>query len=74
MSFEGEFLIDDKRYEEIIRIGYESAKKSLAAFESAYSCTFLNMDPKVKMGLSPEEYEEWRISHMAIKVLKNKAN
>ena len=74
MSLEGEFVIDDKRYEEIIRIGYESAKKNLAAFESAYSCTFLNMDPKVKMDLLPEDYEEWRISHIAINVLKNKIN
>jgi len=74
MSFEGEYLIDEKRYEEIIRMGYESAKKNLAAFESTYSCTFLNMDPEVRVGLSPEEYEAWRICHMAINVLKNKVN
>jgi hypothetical protein len=74
MSFDGEMLIDDKRYEEIIRIGYESAKKNLATYESTYSCTFLNMDPKVRTELSPEEYDEWRICHMAIKVLKNKIN
>jgi len=74
MSFEGEFLIDEKRYEEIIRIGYESARKNLATFESTYSCTFPDIDPKVKGELSPGEYEEWRICHMAIKVLKEKIN
>ena len=69
MFFEGETYIDEKRYEEIIRLGYESAKKKLEGFEKKYACTFLDLDKDVKDELSTEEYEEWRISFLAIKKL-----
>jgi hypothetical protein len=74
MFEESELSIDEKRFEEIIRLGYESAKKNLDQFESQYSCGFPNMDPEVREKLSPEEYDEWRISYIAIKALKDKVN
>ena len=69
-----EMFIDERRYEEIIRIGYESAKKNLNHFETKYCCSFLNIDPEVKKELTPEEYDEWRISYIAIKNLGDKVN
>ncbi len=74
MFYEGEMQIDDKRIDEIIRIGFESASKNIKHFESKYSCTFLDMDPDVKSNLTPEEFDEWRISYIAIKNLSEKLN
>ena len=37
---DGEMQIDDKRYEDLIRLGYESAKKNVDEFEEKYSCSF----------------------------------
>ena len=74
MLYEGELVIDEKRYDDIIRIGYEAAKKNLMRFESKYSCTFLDINPMVKECLTPAEYDEWRISYIALKNLKEKIN
>jgi hypothetical protein len=72
MLYEGEMFIDDKKYDELIKLGYEAAKKNVRQFESKYSCTFGNMDPRVERKLNPEEYDQWRISCMALDVIEKR--
>ena len=74
MVLDGEFHIDEKRYEELIRLGYDTARKNLDAFEAKYENSLDGLPAKMQMQLPPEELEEWRISIMAIKTLKDKLN
>lgn len=74
MLLEGEMTIDDKRYENIIRIGYESAKKNISEYEGRFECSFENLTPNVKKSLSPEEMDEWRICLMVVSTLEDKVN
>ena len=74
MILDGEMTIDDKRYEDIIKIGYESAKKNINEFESRCECSFEGLTPSKKKSLTPEEVDEWRISMMVVSTLKDKVN
>jgi hypothetical protein len=74
LYFEDELQIDEKRMEDIVRLGYRSAKRNLDEFEEKYSCTFLDLTLDAKMELPPGELEEWRISFMAVRALRDKAN
>lgn len=74
MLLEGEMTIDDKRYEDIIRIGYESAKKNIREYEGRFQCSFEHLPPNVKKSLSPEEMDEWRICLMVVSTLEDKVN
>jgi hypothetical protein len=74
MILDGEFHIDEKRYEELIKLGYDTAKKNLDALERKYEHSLDGLPPKLKQQLPPEELEEWRISLMAINTLKDKLN
>jgi hypothetical protein len=74
MVFEGEFHIDDKRYEELIKLGYDTAKKNLNEFEQKYECSLDGLSPTMKKEVPLQELEEWRISLMAIKTLEGKLN
>jgi len=74
MIFEGEMIIDDKRYEDIIRIGYESAKKNICEYEGRFQCSFEHLSPNVKKSLTPDEMDEWRICLMVVSTLEDKVN
>jgi hypothetical protein len=74
MIFDGDMTIDDKRYEDIIKIGYESARKNIDEFEGRCECSFENLTLNIKQSLTPEEVDEWRICLMVVSTLKDKVN
>lgn len=74
MVFEGEMTIDDKRYEDIIRIGFESARKNIKDFESRFNCSLDELPKKEKEQLAREEIEQWRICLMVVDTLQDKVN